>query len=301
MKLEVFDKYTRSRIDIIKVYDYLTYEDAMDDRGDFEITIPTKELSLDSIQKGNYIWFEDGVVGIISFIGDKEDEQTEVSVKGYLLNNLLTYRSFLSTTMYYDKINIIARQMITDLFIDPEDQKRQIDFITLSDDERYNPTFTDKIRVQNTGDNLLEYLSQMFATYELGFELHPIFENYSELNENQANFSEAEFRILKPVDRTIGNTDQNVPVVFSFDFGNLSMMNYEEDDRDYCNIAIVAGEGVGSERKIVEVGDTVSTGLDRIELYVDARDIQMEEEEPTQYLTYEETMILLNQMFPNGV
>ena len=51
-------------------------------------------------------------------------------------------------------------------------------------------------------------------------------------------------------------------------------MEYEEDGRDYNTVAIVASEGEGQDRRVVEVGDLTKTGIDRIELYVDARDLQ---------------------------
>ena len=73
---------------------------------------------------------------------------------------------------------------------------------------------------------------------------------------------------------------------------NLEGSTYIEDDTDYCSTAIVAGEGEGSARTVVEVGDTESSGWDRIELYVDARDLQsvteddvLSEEEYTEVLS----------------
>ncbi|MDT2284838.1 hypothetical protein P7H17_00070 [Paenibacillus larvae] len=48
------------------------------------------------------------------------------------------------------------------------------------------------------------------------------------------------------------------------------------------NIAVVAGQGEGEDRKIVTVG--TSTGLNRHEMFVDARDVGTQEEgsEPLQ-------------------
>lgn len=50
-------------------------------------------------------------------------------------------------------------------------------------------------------------------------------------------------------------------------------MGYDLDTTEYCNTAIVAGAGEGSERKIQYVNPE-NSGLNRRELYVDARDLQ---------------------------
>ena len=287
MKLEIFDKYSRQRVGIIKVYDYLTYEDEMDGPGSFEIRIPTNIPEVKYLIEGNYIWFENNIVGIIKCIKDVEGEDYQLSISGYLITYLLNYRCFIKTSQYYDEINDITTQMLNELFINPEDTKRQMNFISIQNNM---PTFTDKIRVQNTGDSLMCYLAEMYLPYGLGFELCPIFTMIQE-GEQISTF---EFRLLKPVNRTYDNTDNNNPVVFSFDLSNLQSIEYEEDAKNYTNIAIVASEGTGQERKVIEVGDTTSQGIDRIELYVDARDIQTDAD-PEHPLTDEELEELMEQ------
>ena len=49
-------------------------------------------------------------------------------------------------------------------------------------------------------------------------------------------------------------------------------------DGDYANVAVVQGAGEGENRATVTVGLTDATGADRRELYVDARDVQPDEE-----------------------
>lgn len=272
-KLEIFNKANMVRNDIIKTYSYAQYVDELNGRGSFEIRIPTNEESLMYLTYGNYIWFEDGVVGIIKGVKDTEDSDVEFTIYGYLTNHILEYRSFLLTSRYYDTIGNIARQMFTDLFINPSDNKRKIPFLSLSQDEEYIPTIPGNVRIQNTGDTLFDVYSEILLPYDLGFELFPIISNYIE-GVSSPNLSGMELRLITPVDRTIGNTDGNTPVVFSFDLDNLALLEYEEDGRDYNTVAIVASEGEGQDRRVVEVGDLTKTGIDRIELYVDARDLQ---------------------------
>lgn len=64
----------------------------------------------------------------------------------------------------------------------------------------------------------------------------------------------------------------NPPVIFAPQFDSLKTLEYANSDLNYRSVAYVAGAGEGADRRIVVVGD--ATGMDRYELFVDARDIQ---------------------------
>lgn len=68
-------------------------------------------------------------------------------------------------------------------------------------------------------------------------------------------------------------TGQNVlpPAIFSTEYGTIGSLSFSESLMNYRNYAIVAGQGEGAERRIVEVG--TAKGTDRFTLFVDARDI----------------------------
>lgn len=281
MKLEIFNKSTRVRMDIIRTYNYVSYNDEFNGEGSFSIKLPVAEETLIYLTYGNFILFEDGVVGVIKKISDVQDDDTEIEISGKLTNHILSFRSFLTTAKYYDTIVNISRKMVDDLIISNSEAVRRIDFIKLSENDKYMPTLTEKVRVQSIGDKLNEKISEMFLPYGFGYELYPVIKDYDETSGVYSNLSELEFRVLKPSNRTIDNTDGNIPVVFSFELNNLSRLEYEEDGSDYSTIAIVASEGTGTERKTIEVGDIEKTGYDRIELYIDARDLQSESTDGT--------------------
>ena len=264
MKLSVYSKSTLQIVGMIKEYTYITYTQQLRSRGSFEIRMPITEESLEVLTFGNYINFERGVLGIVKGRRDSEDSDTEVIIYGYLSNHLLEYRSFLVTAKYYDYINKIAYDMLYDLFMNPTPLTRKIPLVSRSP---YGANIGQKVRVQNTGDTLLKVLYFILDPYDLGFNMMPYYTG-------EGLLGSLEFQLIRPVDRTIGNEQGNIPVVFSFDLNNLERLEHEIDGRQYCNVAIVAGEGEGTERTIVEVGDTSATGIDRIELYVDARDLQ---------------------------
>ncbi|OLN21916.1 hypothetical protein BTO30_12505 [Domibacillus antri] len=70
----------------------------------------------------------------------------------------------------------------------------------------------------------------------------------------------------------------NPPVIFSPDFNSLKNMSYVESSLNYKSMAYVAGQGEGIERRVIEVG--MDTGLARHELFVDARDVEEEIQDP---------------------
>ncbi len=64
---------------------------------------------------------------------------------------------------------------------------------------------------------------------------------------------------------------------FSERWGNLANLVLLQSETDYRNVAYVGGAGEGAERVYVSCGQTSLSGLERHELFVDARDIRKEE------------------------
>ena len=89
---------------------------------------------------------------------------------------------------------------------------------------------------------------------------------------NSKNF---EIQFYKGVNRSY-EQHINPYVVFSPDFENIISSDYIQDKSTLKNACNVAGEGEGTERKYYGVGTT--SGLDRREIFVDARDISSDVE-----------------------
>ena len=65
---------------------------------------------------------------------------------------------------------------------------------------------------------------------------------------------------------------------YSSRWGTLRDASWAFGDSDYCNVAVVQGAGEGTARATVTVGLTDAAGAERREMYVDARDLQPDEE-----------------------
>lgn len=277
MILEIFDSQSRERIGLITTFEFAQYTDSFYSNGTFSVTVPYTEKSLPLLVKENFILFDEKILGIIKKRKKTTSKSTSVSITGMLLKHALHYRVFDKTKTYNGPLVSVAQQMVADLFLINADAKRNTTFISISTDPLFNPS-SDNIKKQITGDYLDVAENKMLESKGLAYDLVPVITKYNEQTGVLTNISTFEFRVLKPVDRSIENIDGNIPVVFDMELNNLSSLEYEEDAEEYCTTAFVAGEGEGVDRVVVETGDIVISGFNRKELYVDARDIQSTDE-----------------------
>ena len=298
MILVVISKETREPVCFIKEYSYCSYTEEYCGRGSFEIHLETNDESLPYLVFGNYVYLDyrnflntDGskivisVVGIIKTVKNSETSDFEVIVSGYLSNHLLEYRSCLTTYKYTSNISAISSNIIYQLMQNPSDGKRKMfNGINWSYYNHYKTSPTTTIRYQNTGDTVFDCLRELFMPYNYGFFLELPIRTYVASGNQGIKIFGVYVHRTQVIDRSIDNTDNNDPVIFSFDLDNVSRLDYESDGREYCSIAVVASEGVGTDRKVLEVGDTEASDVNRIELYVDARDLQSDSEYTEDYV-----------------
>ncbi|MBR6407591.1 MAG: siphovirus ReqiPepy6 Gp37-like family protein [Clostridia bacterium] len=117
-------------------------------------------------------------------------------------------------------------------------------------------------RGQVTGYGLLDYMRMLSTEQQLSFSV--------ELDDA----GQLVFSVWQGTDRSSGSGVS--PVIFSEDYENLISCEYSYSTKDYRNVAVVAGQGTGNRRKWVVVDS--SNGGERRMLYVDARDIQQEDD-----------------------
>ena len=90
------------------------------------------------------------------------------------------------------------------------------------------------------------------------------------------------FEIYKGLDRTRSQHERSY-TEFSDEFDNINEATYIINNQLEKTVAYVLGEGEGSERTMVIVGDDTGIGFERRELYVDARDLSSQDLTPAQY------------------
>lgn len=230
------------------------------DAGDFELYLPITSEALQILKIDNVLVRADkpNSLMIIKSIKITTDEESGnyLTVTGESAESILKKRIVWKQTNLNGTVVAGVEKLLTENLINPTDAARKIENVEMGECCECATTLTKQI----TGDNLLKAVMEILNTFKLGFKFDFIDDKLK-------------FCIYSGVDRSSGQSDRP-RVVFSADFDNLLSSEYEADVSDYKNVALVAGEGEGAARRRYAVGD--ASGIERNELYVDARDISSE-------------------------
>ena len=112
---------------------------------------------------------------------------------------------------------------------------------------------------QSSYQNLLTFTDTILQEFECG-SLMRIDENTKQMI----------YDLYEGVDRSVDNTDGNLPITFSQDFDNLLAADYTADTSRLKNWALIGGEGEGLARFFTTFAEDSSSGLDRREVFVNA-------------------------------
>lgn len=238
------------------------------DVGDFQITIVASEKNLELLKADHYVYREEVKdVGIIEQIDITADENgTEfIKASGRFLESILERRIVWEQTQLYGTTENGLRNLVNNNFINPTVANRKIDLIELGELKG----FIERLEAQYTGDNILEVHKKVCLANQMGFKLLFNFD-----------FEKPRFlhELYKGIDRSY-NQSLNSYVVFSDKYDNLLSRQYQLNFSKIRNTALVAGEGEGINRKTIVVGN--AAGLDRREIFVDARNLSTNNEEVT--------------------
>lgn len=242
--------------------------------GDFELYLPVTTNSINLLQTGNYIYrADDESVMIIEKIIITTDAENGnfLTVSGRSLESILARRIVWNLTVFVGYVEDFIRKLINENAIEPKETNRTISNLILAD----KIGLEDRFLKQVTGDNLYEVIVEICTTYKVGWKIT--------LNESK----QFVFSLYKGVDRSY-NQSENPYVIFSPEFDNLINSNYEKDTSTFLNVALVAGEGEGYNRKTQTVSLGTPKDLDRFEIYVDAGNLSSNSDsenpiDPTEY------------------
>ncbi len=237
--------------------------------GEFEIYIGATEKHIDLLKKGNVIYKKDDTeAGYINYIHLKQgvEDKESLIVKGRFLSGYLSQRIIWGTYVFKSTAELVIHKLIQDNCICPENEHRKINNLELGELKNY----LDPVEYQVSYKNLLDEIEKLVSTNELGFRSNLDISNKKII-----------FEIYKGLNRTTGQTI-NPPAIFSKKFENILEQEYIDSSNNLKNVALIAGEGEGEERQRVVIGQ--SEGLERHELYVDARDLQKGETSEDDYI-----------------
>lgn len=260
---------------VIDSYVSCIWRPAYYDIGDFELYLGASQKTLELLQVNRLLIRDCDIVndnGIITYRNimmiKSIDLTTNIEkgdfliVKGKELKYLLHQRVILEQTNLNTTVENAIRQLVYDNCIDTGQRiERVIPHLYLGEEIG----ITDTVDKQVSNGYLDEVVIDMCRAINLGWEIIAYDGGYYTL------------RLYKGVDRSY-NQSERPYVVFSDDFENLFNTEYQIESANYANVAYIAGEGEGINRKSQIVGangeePTLIIGYDRYEMYVDARDI----------------------------
>lgn len=255
-------------IAVIDTYESMIWTDRYNAYGDFEIYFAMDESLLEYIKEDYYLWLKDSehsmIIEDIKIDADTE-EGNRLIVTGRSLESILERRIIWGQRIFSGNLQNAIQTMLNENIISPSVADRKIaNFIFVPSTDSKITSLT--IDNQYTGDDLYTVIKGLCEENNIGFKIVLT-------DDNQLAFS-----LYAGADRSYDQTE-NPYVVFSPNFENIINSNYFSSKAGYRNVTLVAGEGEGASRKTTVVGS--ASGLDRRELFTDARDISSDTEDGT--------------------
>lgn len=266
MDLIVLDK-TLTPVYLVEAYQSVIWTDRYDSAGDFELTLNIGMNTAGYFIRGNYLMCsESRHLMIIEDIVIRSDFEngTLFTISGRSLESILERRIIWKQQILKGSLqNQIKTNIFNKNIISPSDASRRIDEIVFQNSTDSSITSL-TIECQFTGDTVYDAVQSICQKCNFGFQM------LFDLATKKFIFS-----LYNGKDHS-GDDPLFEQVIFSPGFENLINSNYEESDVDYRTVALVAGEDEGARRKYIEYDLTGATGINRKELFVDARDVQSE-------------------------
>lgn len=243
-------------IGIVDSYKSLIWADRYNTAGDCELYVQATNENLQLLQKGYYLTRLDSemVCQIKKIQLDTDAENGNyLIVTGYDVKQWLDQRILWGTMTADGNAETFVRNMVNKALGNANLYARQMvkpdgsRMFYLGDPAGFTEVITEQASYQNVGEKVREYCQK----YQWGYKVV--------LSNNLLWF------------KLYAGTDRTNSVIFSNAYENLSASTYIEDETNMGNVALVAGEGQGSNRSRNVSGH--AEGVDRYEIYVDAKDI----------------------------
>lgn len=242
-------------VGVVDSYKSLIWANRYHSVGDCELYIRASAENLARMQKNYYLVRPDS--DMVCQI-KKIEIDTDAEDGNYLVITGYDVKRWLDQRVVWELVNVDGNaesfvRSIVDQALGDTDPERQLvtpngdRMLYLGDSAGFGEIVTEQVSYKNVGEKVREYCKKFGWGYRVKFA-DGIF--YFELYQGE---------------------DRTRSVIFSDDYENLITTKYSRDETHMGNVALIAGEGQGTERVRNVAGDY--SGIDRFEIYVDAKDI----------------------------
>lgn len=230
--------------------------------GEFKVYLPLTEDNIRIYQIGNLVTYRGAnEAGVIEdLILRNTSTERVIIASGRFLTSYMDRRLVRPTLNFSGKVEVAMRKMLTDAVAIPLVELGELN------------GFDETIEFQATYKNLLTMEEKLSKGANIGFKFRPDF-----------TAKKIYFETYKGLDKS---RSQNVRafVEFSDMFDNLNSAENRQNNQTLKTVGYVGGEGEGSARTYIIVGNDSLTGLERRELFIDAKDISSENITQAEYL-----------------
>lgn len=258
-------------IDHIDVYDSAIWAERHREYGDFELYGRPQSLIGKGVSTGRFLARQgsDTIMFIENVRIDTDiDEGPFATITGRSLESMLKRRVLWPPVSVSGKVTAVIRHLLESTVISPSDSRRRIpNFIMREPSNEYISEI--EMSAQFSGETVYDAIVAICEVHDLGFKI--VVDN--------GVFA---FVLYKGTDRSF-NQDTNPYVIFSPDFDNLASSSYSHTTDTMTTFAYVAGEESDDSSRLTAEVDLGTTGLDRVELFVDAGDIRSTDEDGNEY------------------
>lgn len=241
---------------IIDVYDSFIWVERYSDYGDFELYLPMDSNAIQYLKADYYVEIRESdrtmIIEDIQIDTDI-DEGPLLKVSGRSLESILDRRIVWKQTLISNKMpGEVIHQLLNENIIEPTDESRRIDGFAYESRGLSYENISKIQSIQFTGDNLYDIVKSISDAYGFGFKITG--PTLQERSEGNVCFH---FELFQGVNRSYtrdDGTDQLVipHVIFSPNFDSLLNSSYYESHRNHKTIALVAGQGEGVDRVMIE-------------------------------------------------
>lgn len=251
-------------VGIIDNFESFIWTDRYSESGEFELVTKNIDEYFSLLVPGNYVSIPESehIMAItMAKLEDEFDEGDELTVSGVSLEEyILNHRIIWTQTNVYGNPSVCIKKLLDENIINPSNSKRKVNSVSYKapSDSRITSM---RIESQYTGDGLYDAISDICITAKIGMKLT--------LDTTRTSMI---FSLYHGEDLSFSQMS-NAFVLFSPSLENILDSKYIIDMTKYGNVALTAGEGEGTARKTVVVGDSSLADLNRREIFVDARDV----------------------------
>lgn len=294
--IDVFDKNLK-KINTIRKYTLAQYVDKFREIGTFKILAQFVDENLYLLSDEQfYILFDGRIFGRVDKVlkdSDSEYDKT-IEITGQLAPVFFTQRVNYKTIAYKGTTAKYIGALISHNIPTDKTDPRYLKINVHYDNESYLDANCRQIERTKTGGYMWDEMQLALEQDNLGIFFEPDFTTIGQTisDDDGVHIDAWKLVISAGTDRTRGNDKGNTPVIFSQNISNIQRSTYALQSEDYCNSAVVAGEGEGDARKwftfdinTKEKKFEAAHGFGLRELYIDARDVQSKDSDGNTTMT----------------